>query len=160
MSVTATLRTSVPTRSRTTEPVAKFLLDTNVVSHLLRYAPPPLIKRLADTPRDQVAVSIVTAMELRFGLAKNPHATRAKAAVEAFLAVVPVANLPDGIPPVYGRVRADLEKRGTPIGPLDTMIAAHALAIGATLVTNNTKEFRRVRGLRCQDWTKRRRERQ
>lgn len=132
-----------------------YLLDTNIVSYLLREAPRSLTDRLAATPREQIAISIVTAMELLFGLAKNPAAVRTRAAVDAFLATVPIANLPDGIAPVYGRVRADLERRGTPIGPLDNIIAAHALALDATLVTNNTREFRRVGGLRCQDWTKR-----
>lgn len=130
-----------------------YLLDTNTVSYLLRGASKPLSERIAATRREDVAVSIMTAMELRFGLAKNPGATRTKAAVQAFLATVPIANLPDEIAPIYGEVRADLERRGVPIGPLDTIIAAHAVALDCTLVTSNTKELRRVPRLRCEDWT-------
>jgi tRNA(fMet)-specific endonuclease VapC len=130
-----------------------YLLDTNTVSYLLRGASKPLLEKISTTRRDHVAVSVVTAMELEFGLARNPGARRTKAAVEAFLATVEVANLPDGIPRVYGALRAALERRGMPIGPLDTIIAAHAVALGCTLVTNNTREFRRVSGLRCEDWT-------
>lgn len=130
-----------------------YLLDTNTVSYLLRGASKPLADRIAMTRREDVAISILTAMELHFGLAKNPKATRTKAAVEAFLATIPIADLPEGIAPVYGDVRADLERRGVPIGPIDTILAAHALALGCTLVTSNTKEFRRVVGLRCEDWT-------
>ena len=132
-----------------------FLLDTNIVSYLLRQAPPPLIERIANTPRDDLAISIVTAMELRFGVARNPEALRTGEAVERFLATMPVVPFPDGIDKVYGRVRADLERRGRPIGPLATIIAAHALALDVTLVTSNRKEFRRVTGLRCENWTKR-----
>jgi len=109
---------------------------------------------MAATPHDRVAISIVTAMELRFGLARSPHATRVRMVVEPFLATVQVANLPDETPPVYGRLRAELERRGHPIGPFDTIIAAHALVLGCVLVTNNLREFRRVPGLRCEDWTR------
>jgi tRNA(fMet)-specific endonuclease VapC len=136
-----------------------FLLDTNIVSYLLRRAPPSLVERLGATARDDVAISIVTAMELQFGVEKNPESTRTREAVGSFLSVMPVLTFPEEMPSVYGRVRADLERRGKPIGPLDTMIAAHALAVGATLVTNNTREFRRVRGLQVEDWTKPRRRR-
>ena len=136
-----------------------YLLDTNIVSYLLRKAPRPLLDRLAATSRDDIAISIITAMELRFGVARNPLARNVKTAVETFLGAFPILNLPDGIAPLYGKVRADLERRGTPIGPLDNIIAAHALSLDATLVTNNTREFRRVTGLVCEDWTRRARER-
>ena len=130
-----------------------YLLDTNTVSYLVRGASRVLAERVSVTQRNRVAISVVTAMELRFGLAKNPGAKRTKSTVEAFLATVPVVNLPENIAGIYGTVRADLERRGVPIGPLDTIIAAHALALGCTLVTSNCREFRRVPGLRCEDWT-------
>ena len=136
----------------------EFLLDTSTVSLAIRGEAPVAVERLLHTPRERVAISVVTEMELRFGLAKNP-ATRHRGPVERFLATVPVARLPDGIAGAYGRVRADLERRGTPIGALDTIIAAHALALGCVLVTNNTRELRRVPRLRCEDWTVPRRRR-
>jgi tRNA(fMet)-specific endonuclease VapC len=131
-----------------------YLLDTNIVSLTLKGKAPAVRTRLAVTPHDRVAISIITAMELQFGLAKHPEASRAKAVVEPFLTVVQIANLPEHIAPIYGTVRATLERRGQPIGPLDTIIAAQALALGCTLVTNNLREFRRVPGLRCQDWSR------
>jgi tRNA(fMet)-specific endonuclease VapC len=128
-----------------------YLLDTNIISYALRDPMKRVARQIAAVPREQVAMSIITAMELRFGLSKTPS-VRNKAVVEAVLATVPVANLPDGIAPIYGALRADLERRGTPIGPLDTIIAAHALALGCVLVTSNMKEFRRVAKLQCEDW--------
>jgi tRNA(fMet)-specific endonuclease VapC len=128
-----------------------YLLDTNTISYALRDPKKRVTSHIAAVPRERVAMSIITAMELRFGLSKTPSA-RNKAVVEAVLATMPVANLPDGIAPIYGAVRAELERNGTPIGPLDTIIAAHALALGCVLITSNMKEFRRVAQLRCEDW--------
>lgn len=101
----------------------------------------------------RVALSVVTEMEIRYGLARNPK-LRIADLVEEFLAGITILPLDSGVAAAYARVRADLESRGRPIGPLDLMIGAHALSIDATLVTNNVKEFRRVRGLRVQDWTR------
>lgn len=97
-------------------------------------------------------MSIITAMELHFGPANNP-ATPHRKSVEVILATLPIANLTESVPAIYGRLRADLERRGKPIGALDTIIAAHALALGSTLVTNNVREFGRVVGLSCEDWS-------
>ncbi len=97
-------------------------------------------------------MSVVTAMELRFGLAKNPS-TRARDVIEQFLDTIPVLALDRTVEKPYGDVRAALKRSGHPIGALDTIIAAHAMAVRAVLVTNNAREFRRVRGLHCEDWT-------
>ena len=129
-----------------------YMLDTNTVSLALRGQVPRAVDYLRDTMRADVAISVVTAMELRFGLAKNPS-TRARDVVEQFLDTVPVLPIDRGIERLYGEIRAALEKSGHPIGCLDTIIAAHALAVRAVLVTNNLREFRRVRTLRCEDWT-------
>jgi tRNA(fMet)-specific endonuclease VapC len=129
-----------------------YMLDTNTVSLALRGRAPRAVDYLRDTERADVAISVVTAMELRFGLAKNPS-TRAREVVEQFLDTIAVLSLDRGVERPYGEVRAALEKSGRPIGCLDTIIAAHALAARAVLVTNNLREFRRVRALRCEDWT-------
>jgi tRNA(fMet)-specific endonuclease VapC len=130
----------------------RFLLDTNTVSFLIRRSSASLTQRLRRTPATRVALSVVTEMELRYGLARNPG-LRIAPLVEEFLAGVTILPVTSDVARVYGRWRAELEAGGSPIGPLDLMIAAQAVAIDATLVTNNLKEFRRVRGLRCEDWT-------
>lgn len=129
-----------------------YMLDTNTVSLALRGRAPRAVAYLRDTARANVAISVITAMELRFGLAKTPS-TRARDVVEQFLDTLAVLTIDRGIERTYGEVRAALEKSGRPIGCLDTIIAAHALTARAVLVTNNLREFRRVRALRCEDWT-------
>ena len=131
-----------------------YLLDTNIVSLALKGRSPAAVKRLRAEPRAKVSISVITEMELRFGVAKHPHPDRIKPTIDEFLDTVKVAPLPENVATVYGTLRADLERRGSPIGPLDTIIAAHAIAAGLVLVTNNGREFGRVRGLRCDDWTK------
>jgi len=128
------------------------LLDTNTVSLALRGQAAGVVERLHATERDHAAISVITAMELRFGIAKNPT-TRVRHVVEEFLEVIAVQPIDRTVEKAYGDLRAVLEKQGRPIGALDTIIAAHAVALDAVLVTNNKKEFRRVRGLRCEDWT-------
>jgi tRNA(fMet)-specific endonuclease VapC len=130
----------------------RFLLDTNTVSFHIRRSSPALQRRIRRTPAAQVGLSVVTEMEIRYGLARNPS-LRIAPLVEEFLEGIEILPLTSDVARAYARVRADLESRGTPIGPLDMMIAAHALALGATTVTTNLSEFRRVRGLRCRDWT-------
>jgi tRNA(fMet)-specific endonuclease VapC len=130
----------------------RFLLDTNTVSFHIRRSSSGLQRRLRRTKASEVALSVITEMEIRYGLARNP-ALRIAPLVEEFLAGISIVPLTSDVAAHYARVRADLEARGTPIGPLDLMIAAQALALRATVVTTNLKEFRRVRGLRCEDWT-------
>jgi tRNA(fMet)-specific endonuclease VapC len=130
----------------------RFLLDTNTVSFHIRRSSPGLQRRLRRTRAAEVALSVVTEMEIRYGLATNP-ALRIAPLVEEFLAGISIVPLTSEAAGHYARARADLEARGTPIGPLDLMIAAQGLALKATVVTTNLKEFRRVRGLRCEDWT-------
>ena len=129
-----------------------YLLDTNTVSLALRGRAPIVVDRLRAVQREDVAVSVITAMELRFGIAKNPS-TRARAVVEQFLDAIKVLPIDRAVEKPYADIRAALERVGRLIGSLDTIIAAHALAVRAVLITNNVREFRRVRGLRCEDWT-------
>lgn len=129
----------------------RYLLDTNTVSLALRGKAPTVVERLRETQREIVGISVITAMELQFGLAKTPS-LKLRPTVERFLEVMEVVPLDRRVERPYAELRALLEKRGRPIGALDTMLAAHALALEATFVTNNTKEFRRVPNLRCEDW--------
>lgn len=130
----------------------RFLLDTNTVSFYLRVSSPALVRRMRATSADQVALSVVTEMEILFGLAKNPSLKLAPQ-IRAFLAAITVLPLTSQVSSAYARTRAHLEAAGTPIGPLDLLIASHALALDLTLVTTNLGEFERVPGLRCVDWS-------
>lgn len=127
------------------------MLDTNIISDLLRNPGGSAAKRIADVGPDAICVSIITAAELRYGCARKGSA-KLSAHVEAILDSVQVLAFDVPSDAEYGGIRADLEAAGKPIGPNDLLIAAHACAAGATLVTDNTGEFSRVRGLRVENW--------
>ena len=131
----------------------RYLLDTNVVGFHIRRSSPALQRRLRRTPAAQVGLSVVTEMEIRYGLARNAGLKSAPL-IETFLDEIAVFPLTSEVARRYGETRAALEARGTPIGPLDLMIASHALTLGVVLITTDLGEFRRVPGLRCEDWTR------
>jgi tRNA(fMet)-specific endonuclease VapC len=131
----------------------RYLLDTSIVSFHIRQSSPTLLRRLGQVAASTVALSVVTEMEIRFGLARRPT-LRIRPLVEEFLAGMTILPLDSDAAREYARIRAELEQQGSPIGPLDLMIAAHAASLRATLVTNDVREFARVRGLRVVDWTK------
>ena len=129
-----------------------FLLDTNVLSDLMRDPAGPAARRLAEVGEGAVATSVVVAGELRYGAAKRGSA-RLSERVEALLSELPVLPLTPPADAAYGRLRRDLETAGTPIGGNDMWIAAHALALGRTVVTANVREFERVPGLAVENWS-------
>lgn len=129
----------------------KFLLDTDICIYLINERPKKVTSRFKRYPIGGVGVSSVTAAELAFGITKTGSA-RNRAALEKFLLPLEVAAFDFAAAQVYGEMRADLEQRGEPIGPLDTLIAAHALSLGVTLVSNNMREFKKVRDLRIENW--------
>lgn len=129
------------------------MLDTNIVSDLLRHPNGSTAQRIADVGPDAICVSIITAAELRYGCAKKGSA-KLLAHVEAILESVQVLAFDVPSDAEYGGIRAELEAAGKPIGPNDLLIAAHAYAAGAVLVTDNTGEFSRVRGLRVENWVR------
>jgi tRNA(fMet)-specific endonuclease VapC len=131
----------------------QYLLDTNIVSYHLRRSSTTLKRRLRAIPAAAAALSVVTEMEIRYGLARNPS-LRIGPLVESFLAAITILPLDSEVARIYARTRAALEARGTPIGPLDLMIASHALTLRLTLITSDLAEFRRVPDLRCEDWTR------
>jgi tRNA(fMet)-specific endonuclease VapC len=110
------------------------------------------IKKLRGKSIGQVGISAITLSELNFGAAKSSRPEQASAALAEFTLALEVAAFDAELSAVYGSVRASLAKRGTPIGPLDTLIGSHALALDITLVTHNTREFSRIEGLRLEDW--------
>ena len=132
----------------------RFMLDTNTCVDLIRQRSEPILRRMKGSRPEDLCVSSVTLSELEYGAAKSTNPGRNRLALAEFLSALSVMPYNDAVAPVYGRVRAELEREGTPIGPLDTMIAAHAVCLGLTLVTDNEREFRRVSGLRVQNWAK------
>ena len=129
-----------------------WLLDTNICIYLIKKRPQRLLARLRGTDIDRVSVSAITVAELQYGVAKSARPEQNALALGALLAPLRVEPFDDTAATVYGAVRAGLERAGTPIGSLDLLIAAHALALDRALVTNNAREFERVAGLRVENW--------
>ena len=129
----------------------RYMLDTNICTYVINARPPGVLERFRREQLGSIGVSSVTAAELAFGVAKS-GSSRNREALEMFLAPLEVLPFDDSVIWHYADLRAALERRGEPIGALDTMIAAHALASNTTLVTNNTREFSRVSGLRLENW--------
>lgn len=128
-----------------------FLLDTDTCVYALKQNA-KVIQHLLSTSRQDVVVSVIMEAELRTGVAKSSSPIRNLRLVENFLSQLAVAEFTSHDAVVYSQVRARLERAGTPIGPYDTLIAAQAIARDLILVTNNEREFRRVHGLRVENW--------
>lgn len=129
----------------------QFMLDTNICIYVIRHRPPEVLAALRRHEAAGLGLSSITAAELFFGVAKS-GSLRNRSALNQFLAPLEIADFDRAAAAAYGPLRAVLEAAGTPIGPLDTQIAAHALALGVTLVSHNTREFARVPGLRLANW--------
>lgn len=127
------------------------LLDTNVISRLLKEPRGRTAQRLAELGEARVCTSILVAAELRFG-AKLRGSERLSRTIERVLEVIPILSLEAPAEEHYANIRLDLERRGEPIGPNDLLIAAHAQSLGLVLVTENEREFRRVRDLVVENW--------
>jgi tRNA(fMet)-specific endonuclease VapC len=128
-----------------------WMLDTNICIHLMRRRAPELIGQF-EARANQIYISSITLAELSFGVMRSSQKAREEGRMAELLALVDVLPFGAAAAARYGQVRADLERRGQPIGALDTLIAAHALAEGMTLVTNNRREFDRVTALAVEDW--------
>lgn len=129
----------------------KYLLDTNICIYVINARPPQALERFRREAVGDIGVSAITAAELAYGVTKS-GSTRNRAALEKFLAPLEIAPFDGLVFWHYGEIRARLERRGQPIGSLDTLIAAHALALDVTLVTNNGAEFARIDELRTENW--------
>lgn len=126
-------------------------LDTNICSYILRHQPQEMIQRFTNLDRNQLWISAIVAAELRFGALKRAS-TKLQTAVEAYLAGFDVRPWPLDATHQYAQIRSSLESQGTPIGNMDLMIAAHAMAEDSVVVTNNAREFHRVPGLAIEQW--------
>ena len=128
-----------------------WMLDTDTCSYILREHSAQVLERLDAVPRDQVALSSVVCAELRYGAARV-KSKKLAATIEGWLALFTIVAWDDEAATSYARIRAAVEEKGKPIGNLDLLIAAHAIARGATLVTNNTRHFAQVPGLPIVNW--------
>ena len=128
------------------------MLDTNTCIAIIKRKPPQTLQRFKAYKVGEVGISWITLAELEFGVAKSQHLEQNRAALDEFVLPLEIAGFDREAARVYGRVRATLEKKGTPIGALDVVIGAHALSLGVTLATNNTREYSRIKGLTLVDW--------
>jgi tRNA(fMet)-specific endonuclease VapC len=128
------------------------MLDTDTSSYIMKRSDKNVLRRLATVAVSDVCISAITKSEHLYGVEVSPHRRKDQAALDAFLRYVEVLDFPGEAALDYGVIRADLKKRGTMIGANDLLIAAHARCLGLTLVTNNTREFGRVKGLQVENW--------
>jgi tRNA(fMet)-specific endonuclease VapC len=130
----------------------RFMLDTDSCIALIKRRSAPTLRRLTALAPGEAGISAITLAEMLYGVEKSSQRGKNRRALDEFLLPLEIADFDERAAEIYGAVRAGLEKRGTPIGALDTQIGAHALSLGATLVTHNVREFRRVPGLIVVDW--------
>ena len=130
----------------------KYLLDTNIVSYIIRERPIEVLNKFRSITLNEISISSIVAAELWFGVAKSQHKSRNKTALEDFLSPITIIDFDSKAAAFYALIREDLESKGTIIGANDLLIAAHALSLNLTLVTNNMREFERVNGLKIENW--------
>jgi len=130
----------------------RYLLDTNICIQIIRRKPSELLSRLTALPVGDIGLSTITVAELHVGVQKSRDPARNAEALTMFLLPLEIADFGYAAAEAYGRIRATLEAAGTPIGPLDTLIAGHAASLDVILVTDNVAEFSRVPGLRIENW--------
>lgn len=131
----------------------KYLLDTNICIYIINEKPKKILRKFEQYPVHEFAISSITQAELQFGVEKSKKKDINQNALDEFL--LPLTILPfhgENLVVCYGEIRAFLESKGKTIGPLDTLIAAHALSLDLTIISNNIKEFSRIRNLKCEKW--------
>ena len=121
--------------------------------HIIKQKPPEVLKWFLEYQVGDIAISAITLAELRYGVAKSHYREKNAKALDEFIIPLEILPFDEAASRSYGEIRAALEKAGTPIGSMDLLIAAHAVSLGVTLVTNNAREFNRVPGLNVVDWT-------
>ena len=132
--------------------MTRYLLDTDTCIYLIKRQPPTALAKLQSIDVASVGISSITLSELEYGVAKSSVPERNKLALAQFLAPIEILPYNDEAAAQYGLIRASLESQGTSIGPLDTLIAAHALSLRCVLVTNNEREFSRIPDLAIENW--------
>lgn len=130
----------------------RYLLDTNIFIYLCKGSPPAIARYVKTFGPGDIGISVITLAELEFGISKSSNPDKNRRHFQEFLLPFEILPFDSGAAVEYGMIRHHLEKAGSPIGPMDMLIAAHALALGVCLVTNNEREFSRVRGLKVENW--------
>lgn len=131
----------------------RYMLDTDTCSYIMKRSNPRVLKRLQKVAVTDVCISVITKAELLYGVEMSARRQQDETALSAFLRYVEVLDFPDGASAHCAQIRADLKRRGNLIGANDLFIAAHARSFDLTLVTNNMREFQRVRDLTLENWT-------
>ena len=131
----------------------KLMLDTNICIYIIKQQPSAVLKNFLEYQVGDIGISSITLSELRYGVAKSKHSEKNAKALDEFIIPLDIASFDEDAAHAYGNIRTTLEKAGTPIGAMDMLIAAHAVSMGVTLVTNNTREFSRIPTLDIVDWT-------
>ena len=132
----------------------EYLLDTNICIYIIKKKPEIVLKKFKEFPLGSIGISTITLAELQFGIRKSSNPKKNLSALNQFIIPLEIIDFDYSATVEYGLIRAELAKKGTPIGPLDTLIAAHAKSAGLVLVTNNEKEFARIPNLEIENWTK------
>ena len=132
----------------------EYLLDTNICIYIIKKRPEKVLEKFNTLSLGDVAISSITLAELHYGIMKSSNPKKNQEALDRFLTPLEILDFDYFATVEYGKIRADLEKNGTPIGPLDTLIAAHAKSQKLTLVTNNEREFIRIPDLKIENWVK------
>ena len=130
----------------------KAMLDTNICIYIIKKQPQSVLDKLLASSTADIGISAITVAELRYGATKSEQSQRNHNALDEFLSSFEIAAFDQPATVTYGKIRTALEKKGRPVGPLDTLIAAHALSLEIPLITNNEKEFRQVPDLIVENW--------
>ena len=130
-----------------------YMLDTNICIYAIKHKPEKVFQKLQEVDPADVCISSITYAELVHGVEKSAAIDKNRLALSLLLANIEILDFDVDAAECYGKIRADLEKKGTPIGPLDMMIAGHAMSLGYKVVTNNVNEFKRVSDLKVENWT-------
>jgi tRNA(fMet)-specific endonuclease VapC len=130
----------------------QYLLDTNICIYLIKQKPPKVLARFQTLALSDIGISSITVAELEYGVCKSQQQEKNRSALMQFLIPLEIVEFDQAAATLYGSIRSDLESRGLVIGAMDMLIAAHALSLGVTLVSNNVREFSRIASLSLENW--------
>jgi len=133
--------------------MSRYLLDTNICIYIINQKPESVYRKFKKVKLENIFISTITELELNYGVQKSLHYKKNKSALDEFLSYLNLLPCGSESPNIAAQIRVELEKQGRPIGPFDLLIASEAITQGSTLVTNNEKEFKRVKGLKVENWT-------